>query len=247
MQDLSGDTYVLVTDINELSAGDEIIILNYANKMAMSTNQKSNNRGATSITIKGSTAYANDEVQVITLEGDADGWYFNVGNGYLYAASSSSNNLKTETTPDANDNAKAMIGFSGYVASVVFQGTNTRNVLQFNTSSDGLFACYSSASQKDVEIFKKGTPPAEVTITQCRALADGTSTVLALDGSTVLGNYIDAEGCHVFVRDGKGANQAIEILLAGESSAPTWATAKYTVSGAFTGIRELQRAPRYSR
>ncbi len=238
VQDLSGDTYVLVTDINELSAGDEIIILNYANKMAMSTNQKSNNRGATSITIKGSTAYANDEVQVITLEGDADGWYFNVGNGYLYAASSSSNNLKTETTPDANDNAKAMIGFSGYVASVVFQGTNTRNVLQFNTSSDGLFACYSSASQKDVEIFKKGTPPAEVTITQCRALADGTSTVLALDGSTVLGNYIDAEGCHVFVRDGKGANQAIEILLAGESSAPTWATAKYTVSGAFTGIRE---------
>ncbi len=237
VQDLSGDTYVLVTDVNELSAGDKIIILNYANKMAMSTNQKSNNRGATSITIKGSTAYATADVQVITLEGDAtNGWYFNTGSGYLYAASSKSNYLRTETTAD--DNAKANISFSGYIASVVFQGSNTRNVLRYNTDSDGLFACYASATQKDVEIFKKGTPPTELTIPECRELADETSTVLALDGSTVLGNYIDAEGCHVFVRDGKEANQAIEILLAGESSAPEWAAAKSIVSGSFTGTRE---------
>ncbi len=238
VQSVSGlDTYVLVTDINDLAAGDEIIFLNYADKMAMSTNQKSNNRGATSITIKGSTAYATADVQVITLEGDAtNGWYFNTGSGYLYAASSKSNYLRTETTAD--DNAKANISFSGYIASVVFQGSNTRNVLQYNSGNDGLFACYGGATQRDVEIFKKGTPPAEVTITECRELADETSTVLALDGSTVLGNYIDAEGCHVFVRDGKEANQAIEILLAGESSAPEWAAAKYTVSGSFTGTRE---------
>lgn len=237
VQDVSGlDTYVLVTDINELSAGDEIIFLNYANMAAMSTEQKNNNRGATSITIKGSTAYATEDVQVITLEGDANGWYFNTGSGYLYAASSGSNYLRTE--PEYDDNAKAIINFSGYTASVKFQGPNTRNVLQYNTSSGGLFACYASASQKDVEIFKKGTPPTELTITECRALADETSTVLALNGSTVLGNYIDSEGCHVFVRDGKEANQAIEILLAGESSAPTWAAAKSTVSGAFTGTRE---------
>lgn len=238
VQSVSGlDTYVLVTDINDLAAGDEIIILNYANKMAMSTNQKSNNRGATSITIKGSTAYATTDVQVITLEGDAtNGWYFNTGSGYLYAASSGSNYLRTKAEKD--DNAKAAISFSGYIASVVFQGSNTRNVLQYNSGNDGLFACYASASQKDVEIFKKGTPPTELTIPECRALADATNTVLALDGSTVLGNYIDAEGCHVFVRDGKEANQAIEILLAGESSAPEWAAAKSIVSGSFTGTRE---------
>ncbi len=237
VQNVSGlDTYVLVTNINELSDGDEIIFLNYGSKKAMSTTQNSNNRGATSITIQGSTAYVGTDVQVITLEGDAtNGWYFNTGSGYLYAASSGSNYLRTKATAD--DNAKAAISFSGYIASVVFQGTNTRNVLQYNGGSD-LFSCYGGATQRDVEIFKKGTPPAEVTITECRALADETSTVLALDGSTVLGNYIDAEGCHVFVRDGKGANQAIEILLAGESSAPTWAAAKYTVSGAFTGTRE---------
>ena len=36
-------------------------------------------------------------------------WYFNVDGGYLYAASNSSNHLKTESSPDANGNASAAI------------------------------------------------------------------------------------------------------------------------------------------
>ena len=75
-------------------------------------------------------------VQVITLEGDSEGWYFITGDGYLYAAASNYNYLRTETTPDENGNAKATIGISSDGdATIVFQGKNTRNNLRFNNNN----------------------------------------------------------------------------------------------------------------
>ena len=150
-------SFVLVTDASTLKAGDKVIITNSKTagsltSVAMSTTQNTNNRGETEVTIvDGPKITPSASVQVFTLEGDANGWYFNTGSGYIYAASSSSNYLRTETTKD--DNAKAAISITNDVASIVFQGTNTRNVLQYNTS--GIFSCYSSASQSDVYLFKQ--------------------------------------------------------------------------------------------
>lgn len=151
---LEGDLYTLVTDVEDLKAGDKVIIVNIEYNKAMSTTQNSNNRSAVDVSIGEGNADAlvpnSSGIQVFTLEGDAEGWYFNTGSGYIYAASNEKNYLRTQTTQD--DNAKAEITISGDETSVVFQGTNSHNILQYNNSNT-LFSCYGSASQKPVSIF----------------------------------------------------------------------------------------------
>ncbi len=147
--------YTLVSDASTLAAGDKIVIA-YINAeeetyYALSTTQNNNNRAATSdVTLNGDgTLTAGEEVQIITLEKEGDNFLFNVGDGYLYAASSTKNYLKTETTAD--DNAKATITIDGASATIVFQGANTRNVMRYNPDvqngvANYLFSCYSSTS-----------------------------------------------------------------------------------------------------
>lgn len=150
----SGDTYELVTNVSSLKAGDTVIIAAAAYNYALSTTQNTNNRGQVAITKSNNTISYMDGLQELTLEsGTATGSFsFNTGSGYLYAASSSSNYLKTNTTKDANGSWAITISSDG-TATIVAQGANTRNTMQYNTS--GLFACYSSASQKAISIYKK--------------------------------------------------------------------------------------------
>ena len=147
-----GDVYELVTDASTLAADDKIIITNAEGTFALSTTQNSNNRGQKAVVAEDNKIVLGQEteVQVLTLEGNADGWNFYTGSGYLYAASSSSNHLKTET--DADDNAKASIEIANGEATITFQGTNTRNMLRYNSSSK-VFSCYASG-QGAVSIYK---------------------------------------------------------------------------------------------
>ncbi len=148
------EVWQLVTNVNQLAADKQIIIVSSEEKYAMSTTQNSNNRGHVAITKDGNTVIIVDNVQIITLEaGTVTGTYaFNVGDKYLYAASSSGNQLKSGTK-NANASWKITVDSNG-VASIVAQGTSTRNVMQYNSSSD-IFACYSSASQTAISIYVK--------------------------------------------------------------------------------------------
>lgn len=143
------DTYALVTDASTLAAGDKILIayVSGSTKFALSTTQNTNNRTATDdVTLNADgTLMPGNAAQVITLEKDGNNFLFNVGNGYLYAASSNNNYLKTETTADAN--AKAAIAVSSGNATISFQGTNTRNVIRFNPNNNSpIFSCYASST-----------------------------------------------------------------------------------------------------
>lgn len=147
--------YELVTDPSNLTVDSEIIIVAADSDVALSTTQNNNNRGQAGVTKDGNTiSDPGSTVQVITIEdGTKDGTVaFNVGNGYLYAASSGSNHLKTET--DLSDNSSWSVAIAEGVATIVAQGTNTRNTMQYNQSSS-LFSCYGSASQKAVSIYKR--------------------------------------------------------------------------------------------
>ena len=150
------ESWVLVTDVNNLSAGDIIIIVASGYNYALGTNQKDSNRGAAVVDKNGNIIpYINSDVQMITLvEGNVSGTYaFYVGSGYLYAASSGSNHLKTKTALDNNGSWKITI--SGGVATIIAQGTYTRNLMQYNPNNDSpLFSCYGSATQKSVCIYK---------------------------------------------------------------------------------------------
>ena len=153
-------TFVKVTSTDELVAGGEyIIIAHYPEDSegyyAMTTTQNTNNRGADGIYVSEDIAYIEPEhVQVITLEGNSEGWYFNTGDGYLYAASSSKNWLRTKA--DADDDATATIEISpDGDATIAFQGNYTRNNLRFN-NNDILFSCYEEASEMPlVQLYKK--------------------------------------------------------------------------------------------
>ena len=144
----SSGTYELVTNVSQLAAGDKILIANVGEQAyLLSTTQNTNNRAATTdVTLYDDGSLTpGDAAQIITLEKDGANFLFNVGTGYLYAASSSGNQLKTKATAD--DNAKASISISENKATITFQGDKSRNTIRFNPNSGSpLFSCYASNS-----------------------------------------------------------------------------------------------------
>lgn len=148
--------WTIVTDVTELAAGDQIVIVAKDENVALSTTQKTNNRAATSITKVSNIVNISAETQIITLEtGTTTGTFaFNVGNGYLYAASSSKNHLKTETSLSANSSWSITIDTTG-IATIKATGSNTRNWMRYNPNNGTpIFSCYSSG-QQDVCIYKQ--------------------------------------------------------------------------------------------
>lgn len=150
--------YYLVTDVAELEVGARYLITNVADAgevFVLSTAQNTNNRGQVSVTMEGDAIKLVTETgacELVLENGKKSGtWAFNVGTGYLYAASSSKNYLRTEETLSDNSSATIEINADG-IATIKFQGTYTRNWLQHNPSSK-IFSCYSSA-QKDVQLYK---------------------------------------------------------------------------------------------
>ena len=146
-------TWTLVKDASTLAAGDKVIIVAKDKNFAMSTTQNKNNRGQVAVTKNGETLTYTTAVQELTLkDGKTSGTLaFYTGNGYLYAASSSSNYLKTETTLSANSSWTITIANTG-AATIKATGSYTRNWLRYNSSSS-IFACYASG-QGDVCLYK---------------------------------------------------------------------------------------------
>ncbi len=149
----TGEYYKKVTNVSELKVGDHILITGKKNDTlyALSTVQNSNNRTALEIEETEDGILDGDSYQTLTLGKDEDDWTLYTGSGYLYAASSSNNYLRTQKNNDDNGKWTISIDGSGQ-ATITAQGSNTRNILKFNTSSV-IFSCYSSG-QNAVYIYK---------------------------------------------------------------------------------------------
>ena len=185
-------TWTLVTDASQLKAGDKVVIVSKTANYAMSTNQKSNNRGAAAITkdTATNTVTINSSVQQFTLvDGKVAGSFgFSTGSGYIYAASSSSNYLKTET--NLSNNSSWSITISSGTANIVAQGSNSRKYLQYNPNNGSpLFACYASASQQAVCIYKLTVDEGEPTLN----VTGPTYTTIGAQ-TTLLANAANIEG-----------------------------------------------------
>ena len=151
--DLSGTVlapgkWALVKNVAELSAGDEIIIASAASNYAIGIAATNNYKGA-AITKVGETANTTTDVTILTVEetGIAEAPYaFKTNSKYLYAASSSANQLKAQATNNANGQWAVTITAEG-VASIVAAKSSNRNVMQYNPNNGSpIFACYASAS-----------------------------------------------------------------------------------------------------
>ena len=150
-------TATLVTDVNDLAVGDNIVVVGKEGDKyyALSTNQKSSNRGAVEVSVTDGNVAVGNEVQKITVEtGNVENSFaFNTGSGYLYAASSTGNQLKTKTVLD--NNGSWNIAIADGAATIIAQGTNTRNAMRFNyNNGTPLFACYSNETGALASIYK---------------------------------------------------------------------------------------------
>lgn len=149
--------YELLTDANNLKVGDKVVIAAAGSNFAISTTQNSNNRASAAITKSDDKKTISDpsaSVEIFTVEeGTTSNTYAfkaTTTAGYIYAASSSKNYMRTQETLDAN--GSWIVTVEGGVATIKAQGTNTNNWLRYNTS--GLFSCYGATNtQADVVIY----------------------------------------------------------------------------------------------
>lgn len=204
--------WTLVTDVATLAVEKEIVIVASGSNYALGTTQNSNNRGQAEINKDDNTVSFESDTQIISLEsGTADGTFaFKVSDGYLYAASSSKNYLRTQTTNNANGFWLITVDSEG-IATIKAQGSNTNNWLRYNSSSK-IFSCYASG-QADVSIYMKDGATYYVTefntcahtntdevIEEATCTESGSRTVTCLDCDSVIEaeilpalghNYID--------------------------------------------------------
>ena len=160
------ESFVLAESI---SVGDEIIFVSgNAGTVSVMGAQASNNRSAvTDVNVSNSMIVSTEDMAVFTVgAGETAPAYFTFydssAKGYLYAASSGNNYLRTQSTVDVN--AEWEVIWTAGVLSVVATGSSNRNILRYNSAND-LFSCYkknqdNSLPQNDIYIFKKSSATA---------------------------------------------------------------------------------------
>ena len=185
---LAPGKWVLVKDVATLSAGDEIIIAAANADYAIGEAASNNYKGA-AITKVGETANADAGVTVLKVEatGVAEAPYaLKDGSKYLYAAGPSNNYLKAQATNNVNGQWAVTITAEG-VASIVAAKSENRNVMQFNPNNGNpIFACYASASQSALAIYRNSENVVKPVISGDADFVGSTQvTITAQSGLTV--------------------------------------------------------------
>ncbi len=153
----AGKQYVLVTDAADLVAGDEIIIVaaEADNEVfyAMKAYASGNNVKGEAVTIDGTviSLEQGSAVCAYILGGEAGAWTFFDGTNYLYTDATTANRLQAKAELDAY--CTWNIDITEGITSITNVANTERGLMQYNAGSD-LFACYASATQKAVVIYK---------------------------------------------------------------------------------------------
>lgn len=183
--DLSG-TWTLASAV---AAGDQIIIgaTKDAKTYAMGK-QNSNNRAAVASELNGTTLTPGAATKVFTLvdAGDSKFAIKTSDNKYLTSATSGTSNNLLEAANYENDNAKWSISIDGDGVASIVAAAGSKTVMQYNGGST-IFSCYGSASQTNVNIYKKesATPP---TADYTRTVTAGRyGTICLPNGGTISG------------------------------------------------------------
>lgn len=246
-EDWVDNAYNLVTSASHLNAGDKVIIVAKDSNFALSATQNNNNRGQAAITKNSNnTVEFDNNVQILTLkEGTVDGTFaFYTGSGYLYAASSSSNHLKTQTTKDANGSWSIVVNTTDGTAAIVAQGANTHNVMRYNQTSS-LFSCYESASQKPICIYKlvgeytPAVPAIDYSIGDVNLAADATSGEAEVVATNADGWNITAEADAGWITDLQYANS--KITFSSEANKGEARKATVTVTAVKEGYDNVEK------
>lgn len=161
-----GDTYKLVTSVDELHDGDVIVIGASQQGYAMGpvNSISSNNRLGKKVDIVDGVLKFADGVAELTLKACTDNkWQFHSNEGYLYAAGANKDKQNYLRSDEAitGEQSIATIAFEGNNATITFGGNAKSKIIRYNHSVNNktqeitsLFSCYSSG-QNDIQIYKK--------------------------------------------------------------------------------------------
>ena len=170
--------YTLVTDTDDLSDGDTITIVNEQYSVAISALASSGNYFTeTAVTIADDTLAATADVTPVILSATDDGnWLLMLEDGTYMAAIGTGSSNYLGVLEEVNDtSAVASIDIAldedevYYSATILFQSTSNRNLLQYNHTNTR-FSCYKSdgsSTQYPVQIYSKVTT------------SDGTATAIS--------------------------------------------------------------------
>lgn len=173
------EPYILCKNAAWLTEGANIIFASSVaagKQKAMSKLQKTNNRGAASVTIGSAFNAGKETVGIVSKNADVAVFTVGISNGhitfysgdskdaknnsvagYLYAASSKDNQLKTQKNVDDNAEWTVSVAANG-AATIKAQGANTNNLMRYNPNNGNpnpMFSCYGSG-QKPVYIYLLG-------------------------------------------------------------------------------------------
>lgn len=157
------EPYILCEDAAWLTEGANIIFASSVaagEQKAMSKLQKTNNRGAASVTIGSAFNAGKETVGIVSKDADVAVFTVGISNGhitfytgdsrdaknnsvagYLYAANSKDNQLKTQNNVDDNAEWTVAVATNGE-ATIKAQGNNTRNWMRYNPNNGAMFSCY---------------------------------------------------------------------------------------------------------
>lgn len=225
----------LVRNASELKEGDVLVVVNRSAGVALSTEQRSNNRGSTPVAIADDNVVVTPQCQFLTLEGTASGWYFNTGNGYL-AQKEGGKVQSFLTQTDKDNNSRALIDVSSATgeAEVKFQGGGTYRTIQCNTfNSPIIFSCYSGTlNNGEVYLYKGSAIPHFPT----SIVLDGDTQ--EADNSDAITSYLNMTVDRVtllrtFVGDGGWYTLCLPFALTAEDIATQFQNADFQE---FTGV-----------
>ena len=176
------EPYILCEDAAWLTEGANIIFASSVaagEQKAMSKLQKTNNRGAASVTIGSAFNVGKETVGIVSKDADVAVFTVGISNGhitfysgdskdeennevagYLYAAGSGSgkNYLRTTEIVDSNAEWSVSVAANG-AATIKAQGANTNNLMRYNPNNGNpgnpMFSCYGSG-QEPVYIYLLG-------------------------------------------------------------------------------------------
>lgn len=234
-------TYSLVTNVSQIVSGKHYIIASGTNgSVKVMAGQNDNNRTSVAVTATNGVIPETSGIYEFVINGpftyDEKDCYTiydtNVNStGFLYAASSSSNYLRTKSGLDNNGKWTIEIATTGSEANIKAQGSNTRNWMRNNGS---LFSCYGSgSSQADIYLFVKDNDKdyefygSEISYTETSIPADETITVGTGSVMTITSNsFTNNDPDNLIIEDG---GQIIH------DNAGVKATVKKSITGYGTG------------
>lgn len=215
------EPYILCEDASWLTDGANIIFASSVaagEQKAMSKLQKTNNRGVASVTIGSAFNAGKETVGIVSKDADVAVFTVGISNGhitfytgdsrdaknnsvagYLYAANSKDNLLKTQNNVDGNAEWTVAVATNGE-ATIKAQGNNTHNWMRYNPNNGAMFSCYEKG-QNPIYIYLLGKTSSVSSMS-----AEGVKVVAAEGGVKVVAD--EAAEVAVYTAAGQLVRQA---------------------------------------